>query len=63
MKELQSISMFHESMEHQLSVIEKHAEKIEKVEQKLSDMDEMIKNKCILEDKGVQGKVKIMFGC
>ena len=60
LKELQSISMFHESMERQLSVIEKHAEK---VEQKLSDMSEMIKNKCILEDKRVQGKVKIMFGC
>ena len=63
LKELQSISKLYESMEHELSIIKKHAEKIEKVEQKLSDMSEMIKNKCTLEDKGVQGKVKIMFDC
>ena len=59
LKELQSVSKFHESMEHELSIIKKQTENIDSMKQELSDMHKMIKN--TLEDDGVRGKVKIMF--
>ena len=58
LKELQSISMFHESMEHKLSIIEKQTENIDSMKQELSNMREMMKNN--FEEKGVPGKV-IMY--